>query len=559
MTRPKWATYVGGKSDLANRKFSNTDAWRQLKEPMDVLPPTIYFGPTLSSPFFALPFQTDSKILLLSEDSSTMEEAPSSLARPEFDQTTAGFVEWFTTADGTRLSSKIELKDLRDETAGRGLVAIDTIAEDEELFAVPRPLVLMTTTSSISPTVLAPLADTGTWPPLIVTIIFEYLRRQESPWHPYFQVLPTTFDSLMFWNDEELAVLQASAVVDKIGKAEAEATWKETIIPVMLAHPDLFPVFAATDTERTAELIKLAHMAGSLIMAYAFDIDRDDEPSGPRNGDSDDEFEEDDEDEPLKGMVPFADMLNADADKNNARLFQEDDYLIMKSTKTIAAGDQIFNDYGPLPRSDLLRMYGYVTDNYAKYDVVELSHDTLLEVAGKKHDKTNKAWLKREEQLDELGIIDDGYSIPRPEPDVQNLGDAIPGHLHMLLRALCAHDEDNKAVKKPREPVTLEEAALLQAVLTKRLSEYKTTYEHDRSQLEKVQSESTGPLAPVHCNARRYAMAVQVRMGEKEILRQLISLCQGHIKLMSEALAATKRKRSEVASRNSSAKKFKAA
>ncbi|KAK5241005.1 Ribosomal lysine N-methyltransferase 4, partial [Exophiala xenobiotica] len=212
----------------------------------------------------------------------------------------------------------------------------------------------------------------------------------------------------MFWNDEELAVLQASAVVDKIGKAEAEATWKETIIPVMLAHPDLFPVFAATDTERTAELIKLAHMAGSLIMAYAFDIDRDDEPSGPRNGDSDDEFEEDDEDEPLKGMVPFADMLNADADKNNARLFQEDDYLIMKSTKTIAAGDQIFNDYGPLPRSDLLRMYGYVTDNYAKYDVVELSHDTLLEVAGKKHDKTNKAWLKREEQLDELGIIDDG-------------------------------------------------------------------------------------------------------------------------------------------------------
>jgi SET domain-containing protein 6 len=73
-----------------------------------------------------------------------------------------------------------------------------------------------------------------------MTIIFEYLRRQESPWHPYFQVLPTTVDSLMFWNDEELAELQASAVVDKIGKAEAEATWKETITPVMLAHPDLF-------------------------------------------------------------------------------------------------------------------------------------------------------------------------------------------------------------------------------------------------------------------------------------------------------------------------------
>ena len=191
--------------------------------------------------------------------------------------------------------------------------------------------------------------------------------------------------------------------------------------------------------------------------------------------------------------------------------------------------------------------------------LVELSHDMLLEVAGKKHDKMNKAWSKREEQLDELGIIDDGYAIPRPDSVVQPLGDAIPGHLHMLLRALCAHDDDNKAMKKPREPVTLEEAALLQAVLTKRLSEYKTTYEHDHTQLEKVQPESTSPSIPVRCNARRYAMAVQVRMGEKDILRQLISLCQDHIKLMSEELAATKRKRGEVASRNFSAKKFKAA
>jgi SET domain-containing protein 6 len=62
-------------------------------------------------------------------------------------------------------------------------------------------------------------------------------------------------------------------------------------------------------------------MAGSLIMAYAFDIDRDDAMDGSDNGTSeDDEFEEDDEDEPLKGMVPFADMLNADAVRNNVRV-----------------------------------------------------------------------------------------------------------------------------------------------------------------------------------------------------------------------------------------------
>lgn len=123
----------------------------------------------------------------------------------------------------------------------------------------------------------------------------------------------------MFWYPEELQELQASAVVDKIGKASAEESWKSSIIPVMLQHPDLFPLSGVTtDEDKIAALIKLAHMAGSLLMAYAFDIDRDDAKS--ENGDEASEehdWEEDDEAEPLKGMVPLADMLNADADRNN--------------------------------------------------------------------------------------------------------------------------------------------------------------------------------------------------------------------------------------------------
>lgn len=209
--------------------------------------------------------------------------------------------------------------DLGNDVLTRFLsVALEDIAEDEELFAVPRSLVLTTATSSIPPSVLESLDETGAWPPLIVTIIYEYLRHERSPWRSYFQVLPTEFDSLMFWNSAELKTLQASAVVNKIGRQGAEESWKETIIPVMLSHPDLFPVPGGSESARTAELIKLAHMAGSLIMAYAFDIDRDDEMNEAKGrADSEDEFEEDDEDEPLKGMVPFADMLNADADRNN--------------------------------------------------------------------------------------------------------------------------------------------------------------------------------------------------------------------------------------------------
>jgi N-lysine methyltransferase SETD6 len=120
----------------------------------------------------------------------------------------------------------------------------------------------------------------------------------------------------MFWNDAELKALQASAVLEKIGKQQTEESWRETIIPVMLSHPELFPVAGQGNSEKASTLTQLAHMAGSLIMGYAFDIDRDEE-RGERQDDSDDGFELDDEDEPFKGMVPFADMVNADADRNN--------------------------------------------------------------------------------------------------------------------------------------------------------------------------------------------------------------------------------------------------
>ncbi|EXJ70595.1 uncharacterized protein A1O5_06665 [Cladophialophora psammophila CBS 110553] len=466
-----------------------------------------------------------------------MEDAVEPVGRLDFDQATARFVEWFTAADGTRLSPKVQLKDLRSEGAGRGAIAVEDVEEDEELFAIPRSLVLTVTTSSIPPALFEPLSETGAWQPLIVTIIYEYLRKEKSPWHAYFQVLPTKFDSLMFWNAAELDTLQASAVVDKISRSQAEESWKETMIPVMLSHPELFPVPGQSDLDRTAELIKLAHIAGSSIMAYAFDIDKDGDKDDASN-DSDDEFEEDDEDEPLKGMVPFADMLNADADRNNARLFQENDYLIMRSTKPIRAGEQIFNDYGPLPRSDLLRMYGYITDNYAQYDVVEISHDLLLEVAGKKHAK-DAAWLNRVQQLEEIGVIDDGYAIPRPAAEVGKLEQAIPGQIHMLLRALCT-----EAIKTPKDAVTIKEAALLQSVLTKRLSEYGTSLEADWSVLKLLaRSESGNSLIPSGCNEHRYAMALQVRIGEKEILHQLIGLCQAHIAHKNQEITAKSTKR----------------
>jgi SET domain-containing protein 6 len=50
------------------------------------------------------------------------------------------------------------------------------------------------------------------WEPLIVAMMWEESRGVGSPWHGYLKDLPNQFDTLMFWSEEELALLQASTI-----------------------------------------------------------------------------------------------------------------------------------------------------------------------------------------------------------------------------------------------------------------------------------------------------------------------------------------------------------
>lgn len=63
--------------------------------------------------------------------------------------------------------------------------------------------------------------------------------------------------------------------------------------------------------------------------------------------------------------------------------------MTMIALKSIRKGQQIFNDFGQLPRSDLLRRYGYVTDNYKRWDVVEVDIETVTKAAGE-HNMLNE-------------------------------------------------------------------------------------------------------------------------------------------------------------------------
>ncbi|KAB8237778.1 ribosomal lysine N-methyltransferase [Aspergillus alliaceus] len=447
------------------------------------------------------------------------------------------FISWLSSKPGVKINPKIRLADLRTRAAGRGVVAQFDIAEGEELFTIPREHVLSTQSSKLKDLLSQDLEELGPWLSLMLVMIYEYLLGNQSAWAPYFKVLPRKFDTLMFWSASELQELQGSAIVDKIGRQGAEESILDMIAPIMRENPSLFPPvdgLASYDGEAgTQTLLNLAHTMGSLIMAYAFDIEKPEDEDN--EGDDESGYMTDVEEQLSKGMVPLADLLNADGDRNNARLFQEDNGLVMKSIKPISAGDEIFNDYGEIPRADLLRRYGYVTDNYAPFDVVELPLELICQAAGLRDaDIENQPALRF---LEDLELLDDGYDIPRPLDN--ELTSALSDELVLLIKTLSMSSDQLKLQMSKNKPPKLSfdhtEAMLLSKIIQLKQTQYATTLSQDKELLAQLsQMEASAPLDDI---ARRRKMAIQVRIGEKEILQTL----SGILVAYSEGSAASKR------------------
>lgn len=185
----------------------------------------------------------------------------------------------------------------------------------------------------------------------------------------------------------------------------------------------------------------------------------------------------------------------------------------MKALKPIAASEEIFNDYGPLPRSDLLRRYGYLTNNYAPFDVVEMSHEVILQAVSQEGRLSEADVQERIEYLDEEGIIDTGYDIAKRNVD-ETLDECFSTELLVLITTLALpHSEFQHLKERGKFPkirgITTQIASLLLIVIKIRLSQYATSLEDDMQLL------SAGGAQ----GARR-EMATVVRAGEKFILRE---------------------------------------
>jgi len=343
------------------------------------------------------------------------------------DQQERDFLAWFT-AHGGWIDGRLRLQQVPG--MGRGLVATAPITENERMFTIPRSMLMNLSTSALitrceaAEAVRAPAAGLAWldvfergWCPLILMMMFEHWRAATSQaedilWGPYFGIMPHTFTTPMFWSTNDLKQLQGTDIEDKIGKAEAEADYREFVRPYLEQYPSVFvgnvsDVQAALDTWYSVDMY---HRMGSSILSRSFHVKRDlrhaepddaDVSSAPAEvgvvravpGDGDDEEEleidenDDDEDEEAEeedvrdiSMVPMADMLNARFGSENTRLFYKREALEMRCTKPIATGEQLLNTYGNPPNSDLLRRYGFV-DEPNRGDLVELPLSHVVDAA----------------------------------------------------------------------------------------------------------------------------------------------------------------------------------
>lgn len=472
----------------------------------------------------------------------------------DFEKRSDFFLDWFTSRPGTTFHPSLKITDLRDRGAGRGIIATDDIPTDTDLFTIPRSSIISEETSELTkklPDVFDPHKQSSLedvediedesatelplpWLNLILVLVYESLRDSDSQWAPYLAILPqlsTSFNTLMFWTPTELSELQTSAFISKVGRESADKMFKECIIPVVQKHADIF--YPSSIRLNDEDLLQKCHVMGSLIMSYAFDL-QPDEDEDEVGEETEDGWVEDKMRPALMGMVPMADMLNADAEFN-AHLSHGEDKLTMTSLREIKAGEEVLNYYGPLPNGELLRRYGYTSDKHSRYDVVEIGWNSVKQVIGDydqwrqstqiytSPEQVKMAMVEIEEG-DDYEDVKDGFVLEREAGDPNEQGLCIsepkfikfPDELVALISGVVERllknevkrrKIDSEGNKKLTKRTTLD---MLACVVRSRLKSYPTLIDRDEALLKKRDTKD------------RLKMAIDVRLGEKRLLQEAL-------------------------------------
>jgi hypothetical protein len=180
----------------------------------------------------------------------------------------------------------------------------------------------------------------------IVFIMLEVIKKEESKFWPYLNILPKEMHRIQHWTDEELSVLQNESLM-KLGIQLREnklAAWLQF-------KDDCINQWNVNVTGFTQELFEwVSEMVGTRAHSFASESLK--------------EFG-------YLALCPLVDMMNH-RDRSMADLKREDDkFVVYAGTEDLIVGKGVYTMYGAYTDEHLLSHYGFVPDSntFATYPI----------------------------------------------------------------------------------------------------------------------------------------------------------------------------------------------
>ncbi|XP_027096943.1 ribulose-1,5 bisphosphate carboxylase/oxygenase large subunit N-methyltransferase, chloroplastic-like [Coffea arabica] len=401
---------------------------------------------------------------------------------PQIPQSVQTFWQWL--CDEGVVSSKTPVKP-GVVPEGLGLVATRDIAKNEVVLEVPKRFWINPDAAAASE-IGSVCSGLKPWIAVALFLLTEK-SREDSKWKFYFEILPQSTDSTIFWSDEELAELQGTQLLSTtLGVKEyVQNEFLKVEAEVILPNQKLFPSPITLDE-----------------FFWAFGILRSRAFSRLRNQNL--------------VVIPFADLINhsdivttedhAHEVRGPAGLFSWDYLFSLRSPLHLKAGEQVFIQYDlNKSNADMALDYGFV-ESGSNRDAFTLT----LEISESDEFFGDKLDIAETNGLGETAYFD--VKLDRPLPPAMlpylrlvALGGTDAFLLESIFRnAVWGHLE--LPVSHANEELICQ---VVQKACKSALSGYPTTIEQDEKLIEK------GNLCT------RHEMAVKIRAGEKKVLQHI--------------------------------------
>ncbi|CAM9379344.1 unnamed protein product [Scytosiphon promiscuus] len=426
---------------------------------------------------------------------ATATTAPTSAAEsnpddPDHDAKVVAFERWLLENGGN--FPRLEIR--RYDPEVRGVHARGEIDPDEVIVEIPLKCLVTVEMGKGLPVGQAVLASGVSFDApkhiFLMLFILTDMKRQDTFFRPYYDLLPTTLSNMpIFWSEEEMRLLKGSYLVTQVEERNQAIEGDYGVIC------DLYPPFRDV---ATLEEFKWARMC---VCSRNFGLDI----GGLRTS----------------ALVPYADMLNHYRPRETKWTYDnERGAFTITTLHRIMGGAQVYDSYGQKCNHRFLLNYGFAIENNQEANGFCPNEVPLLfrlDARDPLRQKKARFWRM------------DGPEQRRVRLCVGDT-DAVQGALSML-RIIVANAAEMvgieegarymyRTVKDVRFPLSVRnEAAAMERLLvlaSGALDAYPTTLEEDKAALK------NGGLEPF--SNRRHAL-IQV-CGEKVVLRHYVELAE---------------------------------